>query len=93
MLSSLFSLQAISRWHVLIILSLVVVTFSSVSTNKNVVVDMVVVVVAVVVAADVVVVIVVVVELVKSFNKLVFQKSWVTQCTQFKLKLAPVFTS
>ena len=88
MLSSVFSQQVISRWHVLrlITLSLVVVTLSSVSTNKNVVA----VVVVVVVAAAVVDV---VVEIVKSFNKLVFQKSWATQSTQFKLKLAPVFTS
>ena len=75
----------------LITLSLVVVTLSSVSTNKNVVVDIVVavnvvVVLVVVVAAVVVavvaaaaaaaaVVVVVVVEIVKSFNKPVFQKS------------------
>ena len=80
-----------------------VVTLSSVSTNKNVVVDIVVAVtvaVAVVVTAAVVIVavvaaaaVVVVVEIVKSFNKPVFQKSWATQSTQFKLKLAPVFTS
>ena len=41
MLPRSFSLQVISRWHVLrlVILPLVVAKFSSVSTNKNVVVE------------------------------------------------------
>ena len=41
MLPRSFSLQVISRWHVLrlVILPLVVAKFSSVSTNKNVVAE------------------------------------------------------